>query len=172
LHEIVYYSSKIYRTRQGTINLKIILCEPEIPQNAGNIARTCALTDTGLHLIKPLGFSLEDKYMKRAGLDYWDKVKVQIWDNLEECVNSLSGSAFYYATTKAGRLYTEASYPDASVLVFGSESKGLSEKVLQENQDKLIRIPMIDFGRSLNLSNAVAVVLYEALRQKGFKNLQ
>jgi len=148
-----------------------VLCEPEIPQNTGNIARTCALTNAALHLVKPIGFSLEDKYMKRAGLDYWDKVEVQIWENLDECLASFNGAALFYATTKTNRLYTQVRYPSASVLVFGSESAGLNKAILQDNLDNLIRIPMIDIGRSLNLSNAVAVILYEALRQQGFAPL-
>ena len=151
--------------------MHIVLCEPEIPQNTGNIARTCALTSTTLHLVKPMGFSLEDKYMKRAGLDYWDKVRLQIWENLEECIASLAGSTLFYATTKTKRLYTQVYYPQTSVLIFGSESTGLKKELLEKNQEKLIRIPMINIGRSLNLSNAAAVILYEALRQQGFASL-
>lgn len=150
--------------------MHIILCEPEIPQNTGNIARTCALSNTHLHLIKPLGFSLADKYMKRAGLDYWDKVQIQVWDTFSDCTRSLSEHAFFYATTRTQQLYTQATYPSDCVLVFGSESRGLNRQLLQDNQDKLIRIPMVNIGRSLNLSNAVAIILYEALRQQGFNN--
>jgi tRNA (cytidine/uridine-2'-O-)-methyltransferase len=151
--------------------MHIVICEPEIPQNTGNIARTCALTRTDLHLVKPLGFSLADKYMKRAGLDYWDKVKVTLWDNLAGCQKHLGHCPWYFATTKTRKLYDKIKYAENSVLVFGSESRGLDEKILAENRERLIRIPMLDIGRSLNLSNAAAIVLYEAIRQNRFPGL-
>ena len=151
--------------------MHIVLCEPEIPQNTGNIARTCALTGASLHLVKPFGFSLTDKYMKRAGLDYWDKVKLYIWETLDECMASLPGGTFFYATTRTERLYTQISYPLTSVLVFGGESTGLNKNILAKNPERLIRIPMKNIGRSLNLSNAAAIILFEALRQQGFQCL-
>lgn len=152
--------------------MHIVLVEPEIPQNTGNIARTCALTKTVLHLVKPLGFSVEDRYLKRAGLDYWDKVEVHIWDSYEEVINSLPPGNIYLATTKATKSYCDVAYKPDDILVFGSESKGLPERILATQPENKIRIPMVDIGRSLNLSNSVAIILYEALRQQGFKDLK
>lgn len=150
--------------------MHIVLVEPEIPQNTGNIVRTCALTNTTLHLVKPLGFSLEDRYLKRAGLDYWDKANIQVWDNYEELVQNFPHNLIYLATTKAAHNYAQVKYNSDDMIVFGAESKGLSEKILANNTNK-IRIPMLDIGRSLNLSNAVAIILYESLRQHDFFNL-
>jgi len=149
----------------------IVLVEPEIPQNTGNIARTCAATGALLHLVKPLGFSIEDRYLKRAGLDYWDRVFVSLSDSFEELRENYSNHTFFYASTKAGKVYTEVEYPDDCFLVFGKETKGLPESLLEANREYCIRIPMLQDIRSLNLSNSVAVILYEALRQHGFKNL-
>lgn len=154
------------------LSVHIALVEPEIPQNTGNIARTCAATGAGLHLVKPLGFSIEDRYLKRAGLDYWDKVLVSISENFAELREKYAGFTFYYATTKAGIAYTDVSYPENCFLVFGKETAGLPESLLYANSEYCIRIPMRPGIRSLNLSNSVAIVLYEVLRQHGFKDLQ
>lgn len=150
----------------------ICLVEPEIPNNTGNIARTCAVTDSVLHLIKPLGFSTDDKYLKRSGLDYWHLVDVRMHDSFPDFVAHLSGHRFFCATTKAKRCYTDFAYEDGDVLVFGKESKGLPPEILEAYADTSIRIPMRPIVRSHNLGNAVAVVLYEALRQQGFKGLE
>lgn len=150
----------------------IALVEPEIPQNTGNIARTCAATGTGLHLVKPLGFSIEDRYLKRAGLDYWSEVCLGCYESFDELRVKYGTSAFFYASTKAGKCYTDVEYPDNCFLVFGKETAGLPEKLLEENRDWCVRIPMRPALRSLNLSNSAAVILYEALRQHDFKDLQ
>ncbi len=149
----------------------IVLQEPEIPQNTGNIARTCAATGTALHLVRPLGFELSDKYLKRAGLDYWGLVEVFVHDSLEEVYAALPSSRFFYFTTKAPRAYTEVSYRDGDALVFGKETRGLPEELLIKHRESCVRIPMREETRSLNLSNAAAVALYEALRQTGFGGL-
>ena len=151
--------------------MNIVLVEPEIPQNTGNIARTCAATGAYLHLIKPLGFSLEDKYLKRAGLDYWNLMQYTIYENWQDFTDKNPDARMFFATTKAPRDYTSASYEENDYLVFGKETKGLDESLLAENYAKCIRIPMREEARSLNLSNSVAVVLYEALRQTGFRGL-
>ncbi|MEQ8236629.1 MAG: tRNA (uridine(34)/cytosine(34)/5-carboxymethylaminomethyluridine(34)-2'-O)-methyltransferase TrmL [Syntrophomonadaceae bacterium] len=152
--------------------MHIVLVEPEIPQNTGNIARTCALTGTRLHLIKPLGFSIEDRYLKRAGLDYWDEVDVKLWDSFRQLSTALSGHRFFLATTHAKTSYHQFQYQPDDVFVFGRETKGLPPDILAAFPDNQIRIPMRDLGRSLNLSNSAAVVLYEALRQNGFPGLK
>lgn len=152
--------------------MHIVLVEPEIPQNTGNIARTCALTGTVLHLVKPLGFSLDDRYLKRAGLDYWDQVEVKVWNGFAEVRAAYCGSNFYLATTKARRCYDEVAYRADDFLVLGRETRGLPEDLLQENQDFAIRIPMRDLGRSLNLANTAAILLFEALRQQSFPGLK
>ena len=149
----------------------VALVEPEIPQNTGNIARTCAATGCGLHLIEPLGFSIEDRYLKRAGLDYWDKVMVGLYKSISDLKEKYSGYTFFYATTKAAKAYTDVIYPDNCFLVFGKETAGLPESLLEANRDYCIRIPMRADIRSLNLSNSVAIILYEVLRQQGFRNL-
>ncbi|HPF20317.1 MAG TPA: tRNA (uridine(34)/cytosine(34)/5-carboxymethylaminomethyluridine(34)-2'-O)-methyltransferase TrmL [Syntrophomonas sp.] len=151
--------------------MEIVLVSPEIPQNTGNIARTCALTGTRLHLVKPLGFSLADRYMKRAGLDYWEHVKLQVWNDFEEFAQTYAQRKLYLASTKADFSYDQIRYHSEDVFVFGCETRGLSPAILERYPQQLIRIPMIDLGRSLNLSNAVAVILYEAMRQQGFKGL-
>lgn len=152
--------------------MNIVLVEPEIPQNTGNIARTCAATGTALHLVRPLGFSTSDRYLKRAGMDYWKSVDVRYYDNLGDFFRQNSGGNFYYASTKAPRSYDEVDYLENDYLVFGKETKGLDEELLSKNYDKCIRIPMINSTRSLNLSNAAAVILYETLRQNNFYNLK
>lgn len=149
----------------------IVLVEPEIPQNTGNIVRTCAATGTKLHLVRPLGFSVEDKYLKRAGLDYWESVDIQYYDSFSELREKYRLNNFYYATTKAINTYTDIKYPDEAFIVFGKETKGLPEELLLENKEWCIRIPMKETMRSLNLSNSVSVVLYEALRQTDFNGL-
>lgn len=151
--------------------MHIVLVEPEIPQNTGNIARTCALTGTALHLIKPLGFSLSDRYLKRAGLDYWDKVNIQVWDNLEVFLTAFAGYRLYLASTKTVKSHTDIAFGRDDVMIFGCETRGLPQEVLERFPDQTVRIPMLDLGRSLNLSNAVAVILYEALRQTGFPGM-
>ena len=152
--------------------MNIVLVEPEIPQNTGNIARTCAATGTTLHLIKPLGFSIEDKYLKRAGLDYWNQLEVFYYNSFDELRGKYQENSFYYATTKAPKAYTDFIYPEGSFFVFGKETAGLPNDLLNNNKEWCIRIPMRESIRSLNLGNSVSIVLYEALRQNSFKGLQ
>jgi tRNA (cytidine/uridine-2'-O-)-methyltransferase len=149
----------------------IVLVEPEIPQNTGNIVRTCAVTGSFLHLVKPLGFSIEDRYLKRAGLDYWKSAQVKVYENIQEVWDAFPQSSFYYASTKAKKTHAELHFADGSIFVFGKETAGLPEKIIYGNYERAIRIPMREGERSLNLSNSVAIVLYEALRQQGFPNL-
>lgn len=151
--------------------MHIVLIEPEIPQNTGNIARSCALTRSTLHLVKPLGFSVDDRYLKRAGLDYWDKVEVRVWESFGELVKAWPEQRRFLATTRSRRPYHQVRYQSDDMLVFGPESRGLPAEMLREHPDRLIRIPMLDIGRSLNLSNSVAIILYEALRQMNFPGL-
>ena len=148
--------------------LNVVLVEPEIPQNTGNIARTCACTNTRLHLVRPFGFDISEKSLKRAGLDYWDKVDIVHYDNLAEFFEKNAGGKFYYATTKAKQSYTDVSYPDGCFILFGKETKGLPEDLIYAGFDRAVRIPMYGALRSLNLSNSVAIILYEALRQNDF----
>jgi tRNA (cytidine/uridine-2'-O-)-methyltransferase len=152
--------------------LHIVLFNPEIPQNTGNIARTCALTQSVLHLVRPLGFSIEDRYLKRAGLDYWDKVQVKVWDSFEEVVENHRKSNIYLATTKAQTSYWEVNYQLDDMLVFGCETRGLPQDILERYPQQQIRIPILDIGRSLNLSNSVAIIVYEVLRQHKFPHLK
>ncbi len=151
--------------------MHIVLVSPEIPQNTGNIARTCAATGATLHLVKPLGFDLSDRYLKRAGLDYWHMMQYQVYDDFEALLGAFPGAKMYFATTKAPRAYTEVAYQANDFLVFGCETRGLPESLLQKVYERCIRIPMRKEARSLNLSNSVAVVLYEALRQQNFSGL-
>jgi tRNA (cytidine/uridine-2'-O-)-methyltransferase len=150
----------------------IVLVEPEIPANTGNISRTCAATGTHLHLVEPLGFSLDDRYMKRAGLDYWPSVRLHVHESFDALKKEYPQGRFFCATTKAKRNYAEFNYLDEDFLVFGKETKGLPSEILEQHQETLIRMPMTDTVRSLNLSNSVAVVIYEALRQAGFPGLR
>lgn len=150
----------------------IVLVEPEIPQNTGNIARTCAATGCTLHLVKPLGFEISDKYLKRAGLDYWHLVHVYIYENLDELFAKYPQGRFFFFTTKARKRHTDAQYMAGDFLVFGKETKGLDEELLLSRPDDCVRIPMIGEARSLNLSNAAAVAVYEALRQNDFGGLE
>lgn len=152
--------------------MHIVLHQPEIPANTGNIGRTCVATGTALHLIEPLGFRLDEKSIKRAGMDYWDKLDVTRYMNMQEFGEKNPGAKIWYATTKAKRLYTEAVFSPGDYIMFGKESAGIPEELLVENEKTCIRIPMLDEIRSLNLSNAVAIVLYEALRQNGFAGMQ
>jgi len=152
--------------------MHIVLIEPEIPGNTGNIARLCAATGIELHLVKPLGFSIDDKHLKRAGLDYWHLVKVHVHENFQEVLDKYPNNNFHYCSTKAPRAHSEATFQLDDMLVFGKETAGIPETILKANWEKCIRIPMIDGARSLNLSNAVAVVAYEAMRQLDYANLQ
>ena len=157
------------------IMMNVVLIEPEIPQNTGNIARTCAATSCTLHLVKPLGFSIDEKAVKRAGLDYWDKLTIKVYENLSDFYeqnkkNVEAGATMWYASTKASKVYTDVSYKEGDYLLFGKETKGIDEAILAANYDRTVRIPMWGEIRSLNLSNSVAIVLYEALRQVGFEN--
>jgi len=155
--------------------INIILHEPEIPQNTGNIARTCAATGASLHIIKPMGFAIDDKKLKRAGLDYWDKLDITYYENFEDLCQKHPEAigATYFFTTKAPRSYTEVSpYPDNVFIMFGKETKGLPEDLLYANREYCVRIPMRDTLRSLNLSNSVAIAVYEILRQREFEGLR
>lgn len=151
--------------------LNIVLVEPEIPQNTGNIARTCAATGARLHLVEPMGFKIEDKKLKRAGLDYWDKLDITFYENIDDFFRRNEGGKFFYFTTKARRTHSDMEYPDGAFLVFGKETAGLPEELLKENEECCVRLPMRGIIRSLNLSNAVAVGVYEALRQWGYPEL-
>ncbi len=152
--------------------MHIVLYQPEIPQNTGNIARTCAATGSVLHLIEPLGFSLEDKYLKRAGLDYWQMMQYHVHPSFEEFLKKAPEANIHFLSTKAPRAYTEVSYGKDDYLVFGCETKGLPESLLTRVYERCVRIPMVQGARSLNLSNSVAIVLYEALRTQGFDGMQ
>ena len=151
--------------------IHIVLHEPEIPQNTGNIARTCAATGASLHLIRPLGFKIDDKKLKRAGLDYWDKLDISYYDGLEDFYAKHPNAKIYYFTTKAQRLYTDISYPEDVYIMFGKESAGLPEELLLGHRDCSVRIPMRENLRSLNLSNSVAIAVFEILRQYDFEGL-
>lgn len=152
--------------------MNIVLYEPEIPANTGNIGRTCAATGTKLHLIEPMGFRLGEKELKRAGMDYWQKLNVTRYLNWTDFLEKNPGAKLYFATTKAQRVYTQAAYEPDCYLVFGKESAGIPEEILVEYPRRCVRIPMAGETRSLNLSNSVAIVLYEALRQNGFLHLK
>jgi len=153
--------------------LNIVLVEPEIPHNTGSIARTCALTGTVLHLVRPLGFSITDKHLKRAGLDYWPLVQLKYYDSLQEVLDKNPDGDFYFATTKAEKDYSQFKYRDNSFFVFGKETKGLPESIIEDNLETAIRIPMKkNIARSLNLSNSANIIIYEALRQLDFPELE
>lgn len=152
--------------------MNIILHQPEIPANTGNIGRTCVATNTVLHLIEPLGFRLNEKEIKRAGMDYWEHLDVRRYMNFEEFLEKNPGARIYMATTKAHKSYTEVSYGPDDFIMFGKESAGIPEEILVDYEDTCIRIPMLPQIRSLNLSNSVSIVLYEALRQNQFSNMQ
>lgn len=152
--------------------MHIILHQPEIPANTGNIGRTCAASGSSLHLIEPLGFRLDEKSVKRSGMDYWEQLDVTRYINYQEFLEKHPGARIWMASTKAKKIYTEVSYGMDDFIMFGKESGGIPEEILVENEENCIRIPMLEQIRSLNLSNSVAIVLYEALRQNGFGNMQ
>ena len=148
--------------------MNIVLYQPEIPYNTGNIGRSCVLTNTKLHLIKPLGFSLDEKQIKRSGLDYWKLIDLKVWDSFEEFLEANKGIRLFYATTKTKQKYCDVKYEKNDYIMFGPESRGIPEDILKKNPERCITIPMIPMGRSLNLSNSAAIILYEALRQTDF----
>lgn len=154
--------------------MNIVLLEPEMPANTGNIGRTCAATGTRLHLIEPLGFKLNEKALRRAGLDYWEKLDVTVYSDYQDFLdkNPKALNKLYFATTKAHRVYSDVAYEPDCYLMFGKESGGIPEELLIENEDRCIRVPMWGEIRSLNLSNSVSIVLYEALRQQGFEKME
>ena len=152
--------------------IHIVLHEPEIPANTGNIGRSCVATGSVLHLIGPLGFSISDKMLKRAGLDYWDKLDVRLYDDFQDFLEKNPGARIYMATTKARQTYTDVRYEDGAYIMFGKESAGIPEEILMDYPETAVRIPMVADNRSLNLSNAVSVILYEALRQQEFAGLE
>ena len=150
--------------------LNIVLIEPQIPQNTGNIARTCAVTGASLHLIEPFGFTITDKQLKRAGLDYWDKLDISYYKNIDEFFSKTNGNYFFF-TTKGKKVHSDVCYPDNLYIIFGREDAGLNEELLYHNMDKCVRIPMRNELRSLNLSNSVAIATDEVLRQWGYPDL-
>lgn len=151
--------------------LNIVLVEPEIPQNTGNIVRTCAATGCKLHLIRPLGFEVSDKYLKRAGLDYWEYVSITYYDSIEECFEKNKDGRFFFYTSKGRHIHSDVQYQEGDFLVFGKETKGLPEELLKAHEENCVRIPMIGDIRCLNLSNSVAVAVYEALRQTNYAGM-
>lgn len=153
------------------MNINIVLVEPEIPANTGNIARTCSVTGAQLHLVKPLGFSISDKQLKRAGLDYWPQLNVKVHESLDAFFDSTQGP-YYYCSTKAKKYYHETQFQSGCYILFGKETKGLPERLIFSNPENAVKIPMREGLRSLNLSNSVAIVLYEALRQRNFAGLK
>lgn len=152
--------------------LNIVLYEPEIPANTGNIGRTCVATGTRLHLIEPLGFHLTEKAVKRAGMDYWPQLDVTRYVNYQDFLDKNPGAKIYMATTKAQKVYTEVNYEPDCFIMFGKESAGIPEEILKDNPDTAVRIPMVGDTRSLNLGNSAAIILYEALRQNGFEQMK
>ena len=152
--------------------MNIVLHEPEIPANTGNIGRTCVATGTSLHLIKPLGFDISDKAVRRAGMDYWKELDLHVYENFEEFVEKNPGARIYMSTTKARKAYTEVEYKGNDFIMFGKESAGIPEEILVKYEDTSVRIPMIGEIRSLNLSNSVSIILYEALRQQDFEGMR
>lgn len=155
------------------LNINVVLFEPEIPQNTGNIARTCVLTNCRLHLIKPLGFSLDEKHLRRAGLDYWPLLDLTVYESYEELRQKYKDSNFYFSTTKGKNYYSDAKFKEGDFVVFGKESAGLPDAIRDSNPERCIRVPMINTTtRSLNLSNTVAIVVYEALRQFDFPEMK
>ena len=153
------------------MTLNIVLVEPQIPQNTGNIARTCAATGARLHIVKPMGFEIDDKKLKRAGLDYWYLLDITYYDSLADFFEKNKDGEFFYFTTKGKNIYSDIKYPDNAYIVFGREDAGLPESLLKDNPDTCLRMPMIGDARSLNLSNTVAIATYEVLRQWGYPEL-
>lgn len=157
----------------GQENLNIVLFQPEIPQNTGNIARTCVLTNSKLHLVKPLGFSIDDKHLKRAGLDYWSDLDVTLYDSYEELRNKYKDATFYFSTTHGKNYYEDVKFKQGDFIIFGRESCGLPDSIRESDPKRCIRVPMVKTSlRSLNLSNTVAIAAYEALRQFDFPNMK
>jgi len=152
-------------------HIHVVLLEPEIPQNTGNIARTCAATGSSLHLIEPLGFKIDDRSLRRAGLDYWDKLDVHVYENIEDFYKKNPDADIYYFSKKAHHVYTDVAYPKEVYLMFGKETKGIPEDELRRHEERTVRMPMREGLRSLNLSNAVAIAVYEVLRQHDFEHL-
>lgn len=153
------------------MSMNIVLVEPEIPQNTGNIVRTCAATGARLYIVKPMGFEIDDKKLKRAGLDYWHFLNIKYYENLDDFFEQNQDGRFFYLSSKGTASYTDVEFKDGDFLLFGKETKGLPEKLLIEHPERSIRIPMISDARCLNLSNSVAIVVYEALRQNNFESL-
>ncbi|KJR99878.1 MAG: tRNA methyltransferase [Peptococcaceae bacterium BRH_c4a] len=151
--------------------MRVVLVEPEIPANTGNIARTCAVTGTELFLVRPLGFSIEDRYLKRAGLDYWHMVRIHVYDSFADLARDYKEERFFYLSTRGKKFYSDFQYSDKDFLVFGKETAGLPDYVLKGNEEYTLRVPMKPGSRSLNLSNTVALVLFEGLRQQGFQGM-
>ena len=169
----ICYDVKKETTKGSTMaKINIVLHEPEIPQNTGNIARTCAATGAALHLIRPLGFAIDDRKLKRAGLDYWHQLDITYYDGLADFYAKNPEAEVYYFSTKAPHLYTEIEYPNPVFIMFGKETKGLPEDLLHQNPDRCVRLPMREGLRSLNLSNSVAIAVYEILRQGNFEDLK
>ncbi len=158
--------------KEDKMNINIALIEPEIPQNTGNIARTCAAVGASLHLVRSLGFEIDDKKLKRAGLDYWHSLDITYYDSLDDFMEKNKDEQMFFYSTKAPRRHTDVQYPERVFLVFGKETKGLPETLLRANLDKCVRIPMRDGLRSLNLSNSAAIAVYEVLRQRDFEELK
>lgn len=168
------YNGKQYRPErcEKMAGLNIVLVEPQIPQNTGNIARTCAATGARLHLVEPMGFHVDDKKLKRAGLDYWHLLDITYYEDLEDFFEKNKGGSFFYFTTKGRHVHSDMTYPDNCYLVFGREDAGLPEELLKENEKSCVRLPMREEARSLNLSNTVAVGVFEVLRQWGYPELK
>ena len=154
------------------MSFNIVMVEPEIPQNTGNVARTCAVTGSRLHLVGPMGFEIDDKKLKRAGLDYWHTLDITMYQSIDEFFEKNKGGNFYFASTKSLNRYCDIKFQDGDYILFGKETKGLDEELLKNNKEKCIRIPMGNNQRSLNLSNSVAIIVYEALRQNDFFDLE
>jgi len=152
-------------------NINIVLFEPEIPQNTGNIARTCAATNSALHLVKPLGFEIDDAKLKRAGLDYWQYLDITYYENTADFFEKNKNEKMYFFSTKAPHIYSDIEYPERVFLIFGKETRGIDEEILKQHLDRCVRIPMFEDLRSLNLSNSAAIAVYEVLRQRGFENM-
>jgi tRNA (cytidine/uridine-2'-O-)-methyltransferase len=168
LSEKVVWQVRAWKEKEN-MSLEIVLVEPEIPQNTGNISRTCVAVGARLHLVEPLGFSIEDRQLKRAGLDYWFDLDLKLWPNVDSLLCQVDpATQIYYATTKGGLVYSDLAYPEKVMLIFGKETRGLPEPLLIAHPERCLRIPMLPEKRSLNLSNAVAVIAYEVLRQQGF----
>ena len=151
--------------------LNIVLVEPEIPQNTGNVARTCAVTGAALHLVKPMGFEIDDRKLKRAGLDYWDKLDITYYESLSEFLEKTEGEQLFFFSTKASKVHSEVNYPERCFIVFGKETAGLPAELIRNNPERAVRIPMRSELRCLNLSNSVAIAAYEVLRQHGYPEL-